>query len=126
MDTLRVRYMVKDLDPAVTFYTKYLGFQVKLEARLNFAMLSRGQLDLVLSTPFGPGGAAKPMLDGRRAEPGGWNRIIINVDDLAAEVARLRKAHIHFRNEIATETGGSEILLDDASGNRAELFQPAR
>jgi len=125
MDTLRVRYMVKDLDPAVTFYTKYLGFQVKQEAKPNFAMLSRGPLDLVLSTPFGPGGAAKPMLDGRHAEPGGWNRIIINVDDLAAEVARLRKADIHFRNEIATGPGGSEILIDDPSGNPIELFQPA-
>jgi len=126
MDTLRVRYMVKDLDSAVTFYTKYLGFQVKQEAKPNFAMLSRGQLDLVLSTPFGPGGAAKPMLDGRHAEPGGWNRIIINVDDLAAEVARLRRADVHFRNEIATGPGGSEILLDDPSGNPIELFQPAR
>jgi len=126
MDTLRVRYMVKDLDPAVTFYTTYLGFQVKQEAKPNFAMLSRGPLDLVLSTPFGPGGAAKPMLDGRHAEPGGWNRIIINVDDLAAEVAKLRKADIHFRNEISTGPGGSEILLDDPSGNPIELFQPAR
>src|SRR5258706_899934 len=126
MDTLRVRYMVKDLDPAVTFYTKHLGFQVKQEARPNFAMLSRGSLDLVLSTPFGPGGAAKPMLDGRHAEPGGWNRIIINVDDLAAEVARLRKADVRFRNEVATGPGGSEILLDDPSGNPVELFQPAR
>jgi catechol 2,3-dioxygenase-like lactoylglutathione lyase family enzyme len=126
MDTARVRYMVNDLDPAVTFYTKYLGFQVKLEARPNFAMLSRGHLELVLSTPFGPGGAAKPMPDGRHAEPGGWNRIIINVDDLAAEVERLRKADLHFRNEIATGPGGSEILLDDPSGNPVELFQPAR
>lgn len=126
MDTVRARYMVKDLDPAVSFYTQYLGFQVKQEARPNFAMLSRGHLELVLSTPFGPGGAAKPMLDGRRAEPGGWNRIIVNVGDLPAEVARLRKAHVHFRNEIATGPGGSEILLDDPSGNPIELFQPAR
>jgi catechol 2,3-dioxygenase-like lactoylglutathione lyase family enzyme len=126
MDTIRVRYMVNDLDPAVTFYTKHLGFQVKMEAKPHFAIVSRGPLDLVLSTPFGPGGAAKPMLDGRHAEPGGWNRIIINVDDLAAEVARLRKADIHFRNEIATGPGGSEILLDDPSGNPIELFQPAR
>ena len=125
MDTIRVRYMVKDLDAAVTFYTKHLGFQIKQEKKPNFAIVSRGNLDLVLSTPFGPGGAAKPMLDGRHAEPGGWNRIIINVDDLAAEVARLRKAQIHFRNEIATGPGGSEILLDDPSGNPVELFQPA-
>ena len=100
MTTVRVRYMVNELDPAVEFYTKYLGFQTKQERRPNFAMLGRGNLELVLSTPFGPGGAAKPMSDGRKAEPGGWNRIIINVDDLPAEVARLRKAHLHFRNDI--------------------------
>ncbi len=125
LNTVRVRYMVKDLDPAVTFYTKYLGFDVKQQARPNFAMLSRGNLELVLSTPFGPGGAAKPMKDGRRAEPGGWNRIILNVDDLASEVKRLRDANIQFRNEIAKGPGGSEILLDDPSGNPVELFQPA-
>ena len=126
MDTARVRYMVNDLDPAVEFYTKYLGFRVKQEARPNFAMLSRGDLELVLSTPFGPGGAAKPMSDGRRAEPGGWNRIIINVNDLPAEVARLRKAQLHFRNDIVSGPGGSEILVDDPSGNPVELFQAAR
>ncbi len=125
LNTVRVRSMVKDLDPAVTFYTKYLGFDVKQQARPNFAMLSRGNLELVLSTPFGPGGAAKPMKDGRRAEPGGWNRIILNVDDLASEVKRLRDANIQFRNEIAKGPGGSEILLDDPSGNPVELFQPA-
>src|SRR5262249_35867849 len=95
MTTARVRYMVNELDPAVEFYTKYLGFQVKQERRPNFAMLGRGNLELVLSTPFGPGGAAKAMSDGRKAEPGGWNRIIINVDDLPAEVTRLRKAQLH-------------------------------
>jgi len=118
--------MVSELDPAVDFYTKYLGFQVKREARPNFAMLSRGNLELVLSTPFGPGGAAKPMPDGRKPQPGGWNRIIINVDDLASEVAQLRKAHLRFRNDIVTGPGGSEILLDDPSGNPVELFQPTR
>jgi predicted enzyme related to lactoylglutathione lyase len=126
MTTVRVRYMVNELDPAVEFYTKYLNFQVKQEARPNFAMLSRGNLELVLSTPFGPGGAAKPMPDGRKAAPGGWNRIIINVDDLPAEVARLRKANLHFRNDIVSGPGGSEILLDDPSGNPIELFQPSR
>jgi predicted enzyme related to lactoylglutathione lyase len=125
MGSVRVRYMVNELDPAVDFYTKNLGFQVKQEAKPNFAMLSRGNLELVLSTPFGPGGAAKPMSDGRRAEPGGWNRIIINVDDLAAEVARLRKARLHFRNDIVKGPGGSEIILDDPSGNPVELFQPS-
>lgn len=126
MNTVRVRYMVKELDPAVSFYTQYLGFEVKAENKPNFAMLSRGNLELVLSTPFGPGGAAKPMLNGEKAQPGGWNRIIINVKDLPAEVARLRKAGLHFRNDIATGPGGSEILVDDPSGNPVELFQPSR
>lgn len=126
MTTVRVRYMVNELDPAVEFYTKYLGFQVKQENKPYFAMLSQGNLEFVLSTPFGPGGAAKPMTDGRKPEPGGWNRIIINVDDLPAEVARLRKAQLHFRNDIVSGPGGSEILLDDPSGNPVELFQPAR
>src|SRR5215475_8421496 len=88
MNTVRVRYMVNQLDPTVDFYTKNLGFQVKQESRPNFAMLSRGNLELVLSTPFGPGGAAKPMLNGQKSQPGGWNRIILNVDDLKSEVAR--------------------------------------
>jgi ketosteroid isomerase-like protein/catechol 2,3-dioxygenase-like lactoylglutathione lyase family enzyme len=125
MTTVKVRYMVNDLDPAVTFYNKYLGFQVKQQATPNFAMLSRDNLELVLSTPFGPGGAAKPMSDGSKAEPGGWNRLIISVDDLEAEVAQLREAHVHFRNDIAKGPGGSQILVDDPSGNPIELFQPA-
>jgi len=103
MTTVRVRYMVNNLDPAVEFYTKYLGFQVKQQNKPNFAMLSRGNLELVLSTPFGPGGAAKPMPDGRKPEPGGWNRI-----------------------DLVSGPGGSEILLEDPSGNPVELFQPSR
>lgn len=126
MTTVRVRYMVNEIDPAVEFYSKYLGFQVKRENRPNFAMLSRGNLELVLSTPYGPGGAAKPMPDGRKPEPGGWNRIIINVDDLSTEVARLRKDQLHFRNNIVTGPGGSEILLEDPSGNPVELFQASK
>jgi catechol 2,3-dioxygenase-like lactoylglutathione lyase family enzyme len=126
MKTVRVRYMVNKLDPAVAFYSNYLGFQVKQQAKPNFAILAKGDLELVLSTPFGPGGAAQPMSDGRKAEPGGWNRIIINVDDLAAIVARFRKDGLHFRNDIVKGPGGSEILLDDPSGNPIELFQPSR
>ncbi len=126
MNTVRVRYMVNNIDSTVSFYTKYLGFKEKPGATPNFAMLSRGELELVLSTPFGPGGAAKPMPDGRKAEPGGWNRIIINVDNLPAEVARLRQAQLHFRNDIVSGPGGSEILLDDPSGNPVELFQPSK
>lgn len=126
MNQVRVRYMVNELDPAVNFYTTHLGFRVEQESKPNFAMLERGNLELVISTPFGPGGAAKPMSDGRKAEPGGWNRIILNVQDLPAEVARLRRANLHFRNDIVSGPGGSEILLDDPSGNPIELFQPAR
>ena len=125
MDKVRVRYMVSELDPAVKFYTTYLDFQLERQSKPNFAMLERGHLELVLSTPFGPGGAAKPMSDGRKAEAGGWNRIILNVDDLPAEVARLRRANLHFRNDIVSGPGGSEILLDDPSGNPVELFQPS-
>ena len=117
---------VISIRPSLPFYTKYLGFQIKQQAKPNFAMLSRGNLELVLSTPFGPGGAAQPMPDGRKAEPGGWNRIILNVDDLAAEVTQLRKFQLHFRNDIVKGPGGSEILLEDPSGNPIELFQPSR
>jgi len=125
MDKVRVRYMVNELDPAVKFYTTYLGFQVERQSKPNFALLERGHLELVLSTPVGPGGAAKPMSDGRHARPGGWNRIILNVPDLQTEVERLRKAGQHFRNDIVSGPGGAEILLDDPSGNPVELFQPA-
>ncbi len=125
MNTARVRYMVKELDPAVAFYTRHLGFQVERQVRPNFAILSRGALELVLSTPYGPGGAAKPMLDGRRAEPGGWNRIIIGVQDIRSEAARLREVQVHFRSDILTGPGGSEVVIDDPSGNPVELFQPA-
>jgi glyoxylase-like metal-dependent hydrolase (beta-lactamase superfamily II) len=124
--TVRVRYMVNAVEPAVSFYTKYLGFDAKSADNPNFAMLTRGNLELVLSTPYGPGGAAKPMADGRKAEPGGWNRIILNMDDLPREVDRLRHAGLHFRSDILQGPGGSEILLDDPSGNPVELFQPAR
>ena len=127
MHTVRMRYMVDDIAQAVSFYTKHLGFQLRPDVPLtpNFAMISRGDFILVLSTPFGPGGAAKPMLDGRKAEPGGWNRIIINVDDLPSEIERLRKAQVHFRSDILTGPGGAEVVVDDPSGNPVELFQPA-
>src|SRR5688500_2862853 len=127
MDTVRVRYMVNDIAEAVSFYTEILGYTKTSQGdNPNFASVSRGNVDLVLSTPFGPGGAAKPMSDGRRPEPGEWNRIIIDVEDLETEVARLKEAGLNFRNEIVSGPGGSEILLDDPSGNPVELFQPAR
>jgi len=124
---IRFRYMVKDVEKAVEFYTKLLGFEVQQTNFPYFAMLSRDNVGLVLSPPFGPGGAAKPMKDGRKPEAGvGWNRIIIDVDDLPAEVERLRAAKVNIRSEILTGPGGSEVLLDDPSGNPVELFQPAR
>ena len=124
-EAARVRYMVNDIDAAVDFYTDHFGFKVERAVPPNFAMLSRGHLQLVLSTPFGPGGAAKPMRDGSKAEPGGWNRIIINVNDLDSEVQRLRKAKLHFRSDVLEGPGGAEIVIDDPSGNPIELFQPA-
>jgi len=119
--------MVDDIEPAVEFYTKHLGFETKMKNAPFFAMLARDNVNFVLSTPFGPGGAAKPMNDGSKPEAGtGWNRMIIDVEDLEAEIERLSKAGVHFRNEIATGPGGSEVILDDPSGNPVELFQPAK
>jgi catechol 2,3-dioxygenase-like lactoylglutathione lyase family enzyme len=126
MNKERVRYMVNDLAAAISFYIEKLGFEKKMEVAPNFAIVARGGLQMVLSTPFGPGASAKPMLDGRKAEPGGWNRIILTVDNLAGEVDRLRKANVHFRSEILKGPGGSQIVLDDPSGNPIELFQPDR
>ena len=123
---LRIRYMIDDIEPAVEFYTKHLGFETKMKNAPFFAMLARDNVNFVLSTPFGPGGAAKPMNDGSKPEAGtGWNRMIIDVEDLEAEIERLSKAGVHFRNDIATGPGGSEVILDDPSGNPVELFQPA-
>ena len=124
---VRMRYMVNEIEPAVEFYTKHLGFEVKMNNAPYFAMLARDNVNFVLSTPFGPGGAAKPMNDGSRPESGtGWNRMIIDVDDLNSEIERLKAAGVSFRNDIATGPGGSEVILDDPSGNPVELFQPAK
>ncbi len=120
-----VRYIVKETDAAIDFYTKMLGFELVMHPAPGFAMLSRGDLRLALNVPNAPGsGGSQPMPDGRRQEPGGWNRFSIQVDDLAGWVEKLRKQGAHFRNEIVTGTGGKEILLDDPSGNPVELFEP--
>ena len=109
---VRIRYMVNDVQEAIDFYTKHLGFEVKMTNLPYFAMLTRDSVGLVLSPPFGPGGAAKPMKDGAMPEAGGgWNRMIIDVDDLPAEIERLREANVQFRNDIATGPGGSENLV---------------
>jgi catechol 2,3-dioxygenase-like lactoylglutathione lyase family enzyme len=124
MATVNVRYMVHDVEAALTFYTSHLGFQVLTKTLPAFADVARGDLRLLLSGPASSAG--RPMPDGRRPEPGGWNRIHLIVDDLAAEVQRLRAAGCHFRNDIVTGPGGSQILLEDPSGNPVELFQPRR
>jgi len=125
MSTVSVRYFVHDVDAAIAFYSERLGFAVDLHPAPGFAILSRGDLRLLLNMPSGGGGAGQPMPDGRRPEPGGWNRIRLEVRDLAAEVETLRTAGARFRNEIVAGKGGQQVLLDDPSGNPIELFQPA-
>jgi len=124
MDTVQVRYIVHDVDAAIAFYTKQLGFRLEMHPAPPFAMLSRGDLRLVLSAPNPMGGGGQSMPDGRKPEPGGWNRFAIEVPDLAAMVERLRKAGARFRNEIVTGVGGKQILVEDPSGNPIELFEP--
>jgi catechol 2,3-dioxygenase-like lactoylglutathione lyase family enzyme len=118
-----VRYMVDDVDAALEFYTKHLGFEPNIVAAPAFADVIRGNLRLLLSGPASSAG--RPMPDGTKPGPGGWNRIHLIVDDIAAEVDRLREAGVPFRNDIVTGPGGSQILLVDPAGNVVELFQPA-
>ena len=124
MATVSVRYIVDDVDAAIAFYTQLLGFSVVLHPAPGFASLARGDLRLMLNTPTGGGGAAQPMPDGRKPEPGGWNRIQLQVADLAGEVEKLRSAGARFRNDIVIGNGGKQILLDDPAGNPIELFEP--
>lgn len=119
---VHVRYMVDDVPEAVAFYTKFLGFEV-LNSFPPFADIARGNLRLLLSGPASSAG--RPMPDGAKPGPGGWNRIHLLVDDLEAEVARLRAEGAPFRNDIVSGPGGKQILLQDPSGNVVELFQPA-
>lgn len=116
-----VRYIVNDINAAVTFYTKHLGFKVEMHPNEFFAILSRDGLRLMLNTPSGPGGGAHPTPDGRKPEPGGSNRIQIQVNDLAKEVAGLREAGIQFGTDIITGVGAKQILFQDPSGNLVEL-----
>jgi catechol 2,3-dioxygenase-like lactoylglutathione lyase family enzyme len=124
MATVSVRYIVDDVEEAIAFYTERLGFGVEFNPP-GFAVLSRGELRLLLNEP-GAGGAGQPMPDGRNPEPGGWNRIQLEVDDLAREVEGLRDAEAHLRNEIVGGRGGKQILVEDPSGNPIELFEPPR
>lgn len=123
-ETVNVRYMVGDVEDSVAWYTKHLGFTLLSKQAPAFADVRRGALRLLLSGPTSSAG--RPMPDGERPGPGGWNRIHLIVDDLPAEVARLRADGVQFRNDIVTGPGGAQILLTDPSGNLVELFQPAR
>jgi len=122
-EMVSVRYMVDDVDEAIDFYTERFGFELGQNASPAFAEVLRGRLRLLLAGP--KSSAARPMPDGRKPEPGGWNRIHFVVDDIAAEVDRLRPAGVRFRNDIISGPGGKQVLLEDPSGNPIELFQPA-
>ena len=122
-ETVNVRYMVDDVQEAIDFYTEHLGFTLNQSWGAPFADVQRGALRLLLSGP--KSSAGRPMPDGRTPGPGGWNRIHLIVEDIEAEVQRLRDRGISFRSEIVTGHGGSQIVLDDPSGNPIELFHPA-
>jgi catechol 2,3-dioxygenase-like lactoylglutathione lyase family enzyme len=124
MPTVWVRYIVNDVDASLEFYRR-LGFKVDMHPAPGFAALSRGDLQLLLNSPGGGGGAGQSMPDGRQPQPGGWNRMQLRVTDLAHEVETLKKSGAHFRNDIVNGNGGKQILIDDPSGNAIELFEPA-
>ena len=124
MATVSIRYIVHDVDDAITFYCQRLGFHELMHPAASFAMLSHGDLRLVLSAPGGGPGGGQAMPDGRLPEPGGWNRFALEVDDIDSVVDRLRRAGVRFRNEIVTGVGGKQVLLEDPSGNPVELFEP--
>jgi catechol 2,3-dioxygenase-like lactoylglutathione lyase family enzyme len=129
MSTVSVRYIVDDVDAAITFYREHLGFQELMHPDPAFAMLSLGDLRLVVVSPVGPdhpGGGSRPMPDGRKQKPGGWNRFMLQVEDLPATVERLRAAGVRFRNTLVTGIGTRQIMLEDPSGNPVELFEPIR
>ena len=124
MSTVSVRYIVDDVDAAIAFYCGQLDFVEVMHPAPSFAMLSRGDLRLVLTAPGGGPGGGQAMPDGTLPSPGGWNRFQLEVDDLEATVARLRDGGARFRNEIVAGVGGKQILVDDPAGNPVELFEP--
>jgi glyoxylase I family protein len=119
-----VRYQVKDVSRAATFYTERLGFRLDQHNPPAFAQVSVGALKLILSGPGASG--SRPMPDGRQQEPGGWNRVVLQVSDLPARIEELKNAGLHFRNEMEVGPGGKQILVEDPDGNPIELFEPAR
>ena len=124
MATVSIRYIVNDVDDAIAFYCEQLGFTEVMHPAPTFAMLSRGELRLTLSSPGGPGGGGQAMPDGTVPTPGGWNRFALEVTDLAATVETLRNGGARFRNDIVTGVGGKQVLVEDPSGNPVELFEP--
>jgi catechol 2,3-dioxygenase-like lactoylglutathione lyase family enzyme len=124
MAAVTVRYIVTDLDAAMVFYTTHLEFKVEMHPASTFAMLSRGDLRLLLSVPSGLGGGGQSMPDGRRPEPGGWNRFQLEVRDLPAVIETLRRAGVRLRSDLITGIGGNQVVLEDPSGNPIELFEP--
>jgi catechol 2,3-dioxygenase-like lactoylglutathione lyase family enzyme len=121
---ISVRYIVDDVDTAIDFYCRELGFHEDMHPAPSFAMLSHGDLRLVLSAPDGAPGGGQAMPDGTLPQPGGWNRFQLQVDDIEATVGRLRERGARFRNEIVTGVGGMQVLVEDPAGNPIELFQP--
>jgi len=124
--TVSVRYIVDDVDAALAFYCQHLGFEEQMHPAPTFAMVTRGDLRLLLSAPGGGPGGGQAMPDGTLPAPGGWNRFAIEVADLAATVGGLRKAGVHLRSELITGVGGKQVVIDDPSGNPVELFEPTR
>jgi catechol 2,3-dioxygenase-like lactoylglutathione lyase family enzyme len=126
MTGISVRYIVDNAGAAAAFYRDRLGFEIEAQPGPGFAILRRDELRLLLNEPSGPGGAAQPMPDGRKPEPGGWNRIQIEVEDVAATAQALRTAGVRLRSDVVRGRGGAQVLVDDPSGNPVELFEPAR
>ena len=126
MATVSIRYIVDDVDAALRFYCRHLGFDEVMHPAPGFAMLARGPLRLVLSAPDGGPGGGQAMPDGTVPRPGGWNRFMLEVDDLGSTIDRLRRDGARFRNELVVGVGGKQILLEDPAGNLVELFEPTR
>jgi len=124
MATVQVRYIVDDVDAAIAFYCQQLGFHEDIHPAPSFAMLSRGDLRLVLTRPGGGPGGGQAMADGTLPTPGGWNRFAIELSDLASTVETLRTAGARFRSDIIVGVGGKQALVEDPSGNLVELFEP--